>query len=259
MRLNFHRRGSGEPLVLIHGIGSQWQIWTPVVDALAGERDVVAVDLPGFGESLTLRDEAPTVAALASSVAGFCRDELGMETADLGGNSLGGAIALELARTGFARSVCAFSPIGFYSERELEYLKLTLRVGRASARGLAPHADALMRVAPVRAGVIAMFMANPLALPPEAAAEAIRNLAYCPGWDATYQHAIGWRWPGSDAPVPVTVAWGTLDAVLLPTQARTAERELPAARHVALRRRGHVPMWEAADECVELLLEHADA
>ena len=51
MRLNYHRAGSGEPLVLIHGIGSRWQVWEPVLDRLAAERDVVALDLPGFAAS----------------------------------------------------------------------------------------------------------------------------------------------------------------------------------------------------------------
>ena len=51
MRLSHHRRGSGDPLLLIHGIGSQWQVWEPVLDQVAGEREVVAIDLPGFGAS----------------------------------------------------------------------------------------------------------------------------------------------------------------------------------------------------------------
>jgi pimeloyl-ACP methyl ester carboxylesterase len=51
MRLNHHRGGSGEPIVLIHGIGSQWQVWGPVLPRLETERDVIAVDLPGFGAS----------------------------------------------------------------------------------------------------------------------------------------------------------------------------------------------------------------
>ena len=51
MSLAHVRRGSGPPLVLIHGIGSQWQMWQPVLDRVSREREVVALDLPGFGDS----------------------------------------------------------------------------------------------------------------------------------------------------------------------------------------------------------------
>ena len=51
MKLNHHRAGSGEPLVLIHGIGSRWQMWEPVLDRLTPHREVIAIDLPGFGAS----------------------------------------------------------------------------------------------------------------------------------------------------------------------------------------------------------------
>ena len=69
MRLSHQRRGSGPPLLLIHGIGSQWQMWLPVMDRLAQEREVIAVDLPGFGESLPIDGSAPSVPELARSVA----------------------------------------------------------------------------------------------------------------------------------------------------------------------------------------------
>ena len=49
MQLNHHRSGSGEPLLLIHGIGSRWQMWEPVIGALAAHHEVIAIDLPGFG------------------------------------------------------------------------------------------------------------------------------------------------------------------------------------------------------------------
>src|SRR6478735_2509293 len=49
--LTHDRRGSGPPLLLIHGIGSHWQVWHPLLPALAPHRDVIAIDLPGFGTS----------------------------------------------------------------------------------------------------------------------------------------------------------------------------------------------------------------
>ena len=240
---------------MIHGLGSQWQIWAPVLDQLARERDVVAIDLPGFGESPVLTDGAPTVEALADVVAGFCREEFGWAAAAVGGNSLGGGVALQLARSGFASAVCAISPIGFYSDRELALARANLLAGRKVARRIASRADDLMRLAPFRVASLGMYCANPLLWPSEEAARALRALGSCPGWEATFESAIGWRWTGEAPAAPVTIAWGTRDAILIPSQARRAARELPDARHVPLRRRGHTPMWEAPDEVARLLLD----
>ena len=109
MRLHHHREGEGQPLALLHGIGSRWQMWRPVLPALAAEHDVVALDLPGFGASPMPPAGTPAgVDSLCALVADFL-DELGLDRPHLAGNSLGGLIALELARRGRARSVCAIS------------------------------------------------------------------------------------------------------------------------------------------------------
>jgi len=114
MRLNFHRQGSGEPLVLLHGIGGEWQVWEPLLERLSQERDVIAVDIPGFGASSPLANGVtPTPQALAAAVGHFS-DDLAIPTAHLAGNSLGGWIALELAKVGRGRSVTALSPAGHW-------------------------------------------------------------------------------------------------------------------------------------------------
>ena len=60
--------GEGPPLVLLHGIGMSKEVWRPVVPLLAREREVIAVDMPGFGAS----PPGPrTVAGLADAVAAF--------------------------------------------------------------------------------------------------------------------------------------------------------------------------------------------
>lgn len=55
----YERTGSGEPLLLLHGIGHHLRAWDPVTRILAAERDVIAVDLPGFGTSPALPDDVP--------------------------------------------------------------------------------------------------------------------------------------------------------------------------------------------------------
>ena len=76
--LAYHRAGGGESLVLLHALGLTRQTWNPVLPALSEHFDVIAVDLPGFGDSEPLAaDIEPTPAALAAAVAGLL-DELGI-------------------------------------------------------------------------------------------------------------------------------------------------------------------------------------
>ena len=74
------RTGAGAPLVLLHGIGSSRRAWDPVIPALGEQFDVIAVDLPGFGDSEPLPPGVePRPAALAAAVAGLI-DDLGITT-----------------------------------------------------------------------------------------------------------------------------------------------------------------------------------
>ena len=89
-RLAFTRRGAGAPLVLLHGLGSSRRAWDPVVPALAERFDVLAVDLPGFGDSKPFPPQLePLPAALAAAVDGLL-ENVGTEAPHLVGNSLGG-------------------------------------------------------------------------------------------------------------------------------------------------------------------------
>ncbi len=110
MELNYHRAGAGEPLVLLHGIGSRWQIWEPVIGALAAEREVIALDLPGFGASPMPPTGTPAgIGSLTELVSEFI-DQIGLERPHVAGNSLGGWLALELAKRGNVRSATGLSP-----------------------------------------------------------------------------------------------------------------------------------------------------
>jgi pimeloyl-ACP methyl ester carboxylesterase len=251
--LNYVREGQGEPLVLVHGLGSQWQMWRPVLQRLSAERDVVAVDLPGFGESPVL-DGVPTVAALADAVSALATS-LGFERPHVAGNSLGGGIALELARTGRARSATALSPIGFGHGRERSYAVAMLKSSRTLARGLGGALDAPQRTALGRTLTQGHLIARPWRVPAEEAIGATRNLANCPGFDATLPHVAAFDWTHGDLDVPVTVAWGARDWLLIPRQGRRARRRMPQTHHVWLRGCGHVPTWDDPELVAGVVLE----
>jgi pimeloyl-ACP methyl ester carboxylesterase len=257
VRLNFYRNGTGEPLVLIHGIGSRWQMWEPVLDRLVGHRDVIALDLPGFaGSAMPPPGTPPGPESLTTLVHDFLVNELGVERPHVAGNSLGGLISLELARRGQVRSANAISPAGFASRAETVIARGSLWAGVRLARRIAPAADRLMRSRAARAAALAQFVAHPTRLSPADAAASLRDLAGAPWFDATLPtlraaHFHG----GEDITVPVTVAWGDKDRLLLPRQALRAARLIPRARMVTLQGCGHVPTYDDPEQVARVILE----
>lgn len=73
MQMNHIRRGTGKPLLLIHGIGGSWRSWQTILDSLALEREVIAVDLPGHGETPPLSGEV-SIRTLCDAVTEFVNE-----------------------------------------------------------------------------------------------------------------------------------------------------------------------------------------
>ena len=239
VRLNHVRSGRGEPLVLLHGIGDTHEAWTPVRERLAAHHEVIAVDLPGFGRSRALRSEAPTPAALARAVIDF----MGGERFHVAGNSLGGGIALEVGRSGHALSVTGLSPIGFVRGWERAWARFVLQ----SARTLAPRLR--LRLGPTP--VTWMLMDRPR--PREVLLRGFDHLRHAPGWDRTLPLTLDYAFAGT-IDVPVTIAWGEHDKLLLPRQAKRAQAGLPDATHVTLRNCGHLPAWDDPEQVTAAIL-----
>lgn len=255
MQLAYDRIGSGPPLVLVHGIGSRRGVWKPVVPLLTAERDVLCVDLPGFGESPVLPDgEKPTVEALARAVRDWWT-ALGLERPHVAGNSLGGGIALELARMGAVSSVTALSPIGFWSAAENVWSRTMLHVTHASATHLGPQLQRIVCSPAGRQVTIGLMYGRPRKRAGEEAAQDLVQLARAPGWQATLPHTRGYKFArGEELRVPVTIGWGTRDRLLIPRQAERARALLPRARHVPLPGCGHIPMSDDPEGVAALLL-----
>jgi pimeloyl-ACP methyl ester carboxylesterase len=242
------RTGEGPPLVLVHGIGLDRATWDPVLPMLAREREVFAVDLPGFGATPPLAGP-PTVEALATAV-----EELGLDRPYVAGNSLGGGIALELGRRGRARSVCAISPIGFAAGRESAYARVMLRTIHTMARVLDPYAGAAYGGPVRRTALAALIFARPWKIAPAAGAHMNHTTAAGPGFLPTLPEVTSWR-PAMPA-CPTTIAWGQRDRLLITSrQAPRAQRWLPGARHVRLHGCGHVPMWDDPEQVARVILD----
>jgi pimeloyl-ACP methyl ester carboxylesterase len=171
-------------------------------------------------------------------------DAYGIEAADLVGNSSGGWLALELARRGRARTVTALSPAGMWRGWERHYVFASLRMARAAARVLAPHARRLMQFAPLRL-LVWQYFGRPLRLRPLDAAEAIRAMSQA----KSFHDLIAWtsriqpcRLDQINA--PVLVAWGGKDRLLFGRGAERFVAAIPRSQLVRLPGVGHVPMQD---------------
>ena len=256
--LDHHRGGAGEPLLLLHGIGHTWRGWRPMLPLLERSFDVLALDLPGFGHSPPLRDGLdPTPEALADAVE-RAMDEVGFDTAHLAGNSLGGRIALELARRGRARTVVAISPAGLQHARERGWGANVLRGVRWVVRN-APVPEAVLRNPVGRTLFAGPTAARPWRMDPDDLIEISRLFGEAPGFDATLPLTFGRQPAGLDRiAVPVLLLWGTMDLILLPRQGRRFERLIPGAELRYLRGLGHVPMSDDPEGLAQAIAAFAD-
>jgi pimeloyl-ACP methyl ester carboxylesterase len=262
------RVGSGPPLVLLHALGTDRHMWDPVLERLAAERDVIALDMPGFGES-------PTVAALArdgfsaADVASAARADapvtpagiaaavhahlvaLGLDRPHVAGNSLGGWVALELALAGHARSVTAIAPAGMWAQP----LMPKRSPARALAGALSPILPTLLRSERGRRAALAGTTAHPERIPYDAALQLVRAYAHAPGFEAANAGMRAGRFTGLDRiSVPLTLAWPDHDRLV------ARPRSVPAsAREFVLRDCGHMPTWDDPEQVATVLLRGSSA
>jgi pimeloyl-ACP methyl ester carboxylesterase len=138
---SLYRAGNGEPVVLLHGFTGHWRHWKPVLADLVARYEVIAPTLaghnggPAYPDGMSLEKVADAGDSLERHL-----DELGVGTAHFVGNSMGGALAIELAKRGRARSVIAFSPGGGWElsgpepERIARFFARQMRMVRASRK-----------------------------------------------------------------------------------------------------------------------------
>ena len=243
--------------MLIHGIGHTWRGWKPMLPLLEERFDVLAVDMPGFGHSEPF---PPGVDSTAEALADAVEDEMGragFDRAHIAGNSLGGWVALELARRGRAETVTAISPAGLQHGREGAWGVAILRSLRWLGRNAPPPAFL------GRSPVGRVLAAGPSYMrawkkDPELLAEETELFASNPGFDATLPHVMHAQPRGlTTLDMPVLILWGTLDVVLLPRQGRRFERLIPGAELRYIRGIGHTPMSDAPEELAEAITEFA--
>ncbi|MEJ2860141.1 alpha/beta fold hydrolase [Actinomycetospora flava] len=259
MDLAHTRTGSGEPVLLLHGITHRRQGWDLVTPLIAQEREVWAVDLPDHGESPDLPPEyTGDIAPVVDAVEAFCRAQ-GLERPHVVGNSLGGLVALELAARGTVRSATALSPAGFWSTAERVYVRGVLG-GAHALLALIPSARLRRMLAvPVlrtvlRTVLLGVLLAHPSKVDVEQITGDLHGLSHPRSSFRKMLTALDTWTPPQPGGVPTTVGWGARDFLLPRWQSKRLRRALPGAAVYVLPGCGHVPMGDDPHLVADLVL-----
>jgi pimeloyl-ACP methyl ester carboxylesterase len=248
------RAGRGEPLLLLHGIGSTRDDFSALLPPLAEHFDVLALDLPGHGGS-PVGTWPPTVAALTDAVEADL-DARGLGRVHILGNSLGARIGIELAVRHRARSVVALSPSGLGLPAERLHQGVLMATARTLTRTLRPLLGTLARTPAGRTALLAGMRARPWEAS-ESEALAMRG-----GFaDSTGFWSMLWWAVLQDVPtdlhridVPVLLAQGSVDVVGAGQTPRYLAL-IPGSRFRLLPAAGHAPQSDAADAILDLVRE----
>jgi pimeloyl-ACP methyl ester carboxylesterase len=253
---HYVEEGAGRPLILLHGIGMSHWAWNAVTPFLSSARRVIAFDIAGFGLTPPLPSGTPpTIPNLVEGLERSLR-ELGVEVpVDIAGNSLGGYMALEAARHGIARSVVAVSPAGLWKGHGAPHVKYVF----GGVRLVASHLPRLLKAAVRRPLLRELALAVPISvgsrrMPVRDALRAVDDLATSAAFEETFDNTHSPFSGGGGIAVPVTVAFGNRDWIML--KGWQCRNEVPAhTRWVERHGWGHVPMWVDPIGVSQLILD----
>ena len=248
-RVNYVDIGSGEapPIVLVHGISGNWQNWLENIPRLAQERRVVALDLPGFGESEDLAEE-PTMTGLARSVEGLC-EHLDLGRIALIGNSMGGFVSAETAIQFPDRVerlvLCSSAGITTSDLARTPVMAWGRAIAMSGTRSAAEVRMAILRPR-LRHLTFALIARHPSRIRPDILFEIARGAgreAFMPTLKSIVEYDFRERLP--EIRCPTLIVWGKKDAIVPCRDAYEYERLIPGTQPVEmLEDTGHVPMIE---------------
>jgi pyruvate dehydrogenase E2 component (dihydrolipoamide acetyltransferase) len=236
--------GEGNPVLLIHGFGGSIDSWSLTQPGLAVTHRVVAIDLPGHGESdESLNDGG--VDELASVIAPVL-DVFGFDVVHLIGHSMGGAVAAAAAllNPSRVRSLALIAPAGFGTEIDAGYIEGYLAAKRR--RDLRPHVERLF--------------ADP-ELVSERMLEDLLRMKRLGGVEKALRQIAGQLFPGgrlrelllrerlTELAMPRLILWGDEDRIIPPAHATSLGA-------ITICGAGHMPQLERPAEVNRLLLAH---
>ncbi len=254
--IRFIREGEGPPLLLIHGVGSCKEVWAPLMPLLTPTHEVIAVDVPGFGESPPLAPSQGADPVTFAKVLGQFLQHHGLQDVHAVGNSMGGFIALEMAKLGLVTRVTALSPGGFGSKLQRQLTIGLLRAAGYAIRPLQSQIGAMLKIPGAQRLTGSLFFGDPMKLSREDYTHTLEALAASPVFDKALSALAKVHFRGETG-VPTTIAWGEHDRLLPPNQLKHALKVVPNAQGAILKGCGHVPTYDDPGQIAELILRVA--
>jgi pimeloyl-ACP methyl ester carboxylesterase len=260
-----YRAGSGEPLLLLHGFTGAWMHWRALLDDLGERYEVIAPTLAGHYGGRPYPADSPMTFAGSVDQLESDLDELGVASAHIVGNSMGGALALELAKRGRARTVVALAPAGGWTPGDGEARRLARFFARQMrvTRALQSRMPAIVARPKVRRLALRDIMRRGDRVP---ASDAVRLGQVALGCTVAERAIEALR-------VDRGLALEDLDRIACPVLLATPQfdRVLPGERHAPRLRKeipdvepvildgcGHVPMWDDTALLVRTIGEFVD-
>jgi pimeloyl-ACP methyl ester carboxylesterase len=243
-----------EPILLLHGVMMSADAWADVIPLLTDHHEVIAPTALGHRGGPQLTGKA-TIAALTDETERLLNAR-GLGRVHIAGNSMGGWMAIELARRGRALTVCAFSPAGCWTPGTSDETRASqkVRCTRRQVRLVRPVAPLLLRFAHLRRLAMRDAAEHGERLTPSRALEAMHDVASCPAAEDLLQPSERVE-PLDPLPCPITLAWSSNDHILPPNVNGVVARErLPQARYLQLPDVGHVPMVDDPRLCADTIL-----
>jgi pimeloyl-ACP methyl ester carboxylesterase len=259
---SLYRAGHGEPLVLLHGFMSTWHQWRPVLADLVPHFEVIAPTLAGHYGGPPYEDSDSTLGAAGDSME-HRLDELGVGQAHLVGNSMGGALALELAKRGRALSVVGLAPGGGWAPDSGEGVRLARLFARQRelARRFAPIVPVLSRRPLLRRLAMRDVMHHGELVPPADVVEMMRASLECTIFPVVLDALRSGRARIQDleaVAAPTLIAWPRHDRMLpMSRHAARFRSEIPGVEFRVLEGVGHVSTWDDPQLVASLIRDFA--
>jgi pimeloyl-ACP methyl ester carboxylesterase len=249
--------GSGEPLLLLHGLGGTRHTWKRVIGALAATHTVIAPDLPGHGDS-----DPPAGDYSLGAHASTLRDllvTLEHPSAAIAGHSLGGGIALQFAYQ-FPDRVTRLALIssGGLGPQVTPMLRGATLPGAQTIVGALAHVPepVTRRALPLLVSAIPGLLARTDAAAVAEGLHLLTDAGRRRAFIRTARTVITWRGQAINATehlkqlrgLPILLAWGTDDRTIPPHHHRAVAELLTDPRLVAITGAGHYPHETAPDQ-----------
>lgn len=237
-------------------MGSASGTWSTILDRLAEQRSVIAIDLPGFGQSAPLSGPV-TSASLADSVAAFIAEQ-GLDGIDTVGSSMGARLVLELARRGIGGSAVALDPGGFWTSGQKRIFALTVGPSLKLIPKVKPLLPALTGNKVTRSLFFGQLSARPWVLPGEIVLAEMHRFIVAKSLGAAFRDMVDGPLqagaPTGTTPGRVTLGWGRKDKITFPSQAKLATERFPDATLHWFDKSGHYPHWDQPGQTADLIL-----